>query len=359
MSKQEILNRNANQRSVQSLLCCLGLGTALYFLLVPGAVLAQAGATSRTTPDEWKAVVAAAQKEGKASIYGSISPEKLTELKGDFEKVYPGIKLEATRYSSGPIITKLDQERQTATDGADVAVTTEVVWFEDRIKEGAIKAPVGPSAGSWPPAFRLASVAPVLAMEPIVIVYNTKEVKTPISGYNDLLNPEFKGKIGVLDLVASIVVAYYDWIDKGQGGNFMSRLAMQQPRVYTSSPTGAQSVASGETPIAIFVNPASVLPLVKLGAPMKMVFPNPSFGNRLVGGVLGWSKRPNAAQVLLDYLMSVRGQTVWNSSGDSASALTNIPGSLDAKALDLVDLRPYDRETTNAYRVKFSALFKK
>lgn len=336
-----------------------GLVAAFCLLLASGAAFAQASPATKASSDEWKAIVAAAHKEGSANLYGSISPEKLDEIKADFQKVYPGIRLEAVRYSSGPIITKLDQERQTGADGADVAVSTEVVWLEDRIREGAIKAPVGPSAATWPATFTLASVAPVLAMEPIIIAYNTREVKAPITGYKDLLNPELKGKIGMLDLVASIVVAYYDWIDKGQGGNYISRLGTQQPKIYTSSPTGGQSVASGEIPIILFVNPASVLPLIKLGAPVKMVFPNPSFANRLVGGVLGWAKRPNAAQVLMDYLMSTRGQTVWNKSGDSASALPNIPGALDSKTLDLVDLRPYDREAVNAYRVRFSALFKK
>lgn len=351
------LNGDASQFVVQHYRRGLGLLGALCLLLTSGATFAQVGATVRATPDQWKAIVAAAHKEGKVSLYGSISPEKLDEIKVDFQKVYPGIRLEAVRYSSGPTISKLDQERQTGTDGADVAVSTAVDWLEDRIKEGALKAPVGPSTINWPSAYSMASVAPILAMEPLVIIYNSKEVNAPILGYKDLLNPELKGKIGVLDLVAPIVVAYYDWVDKGQGGNFMNRLATQQLRIYTSTPTGAQSVASGETPIAIFMNPASVLPLIKLGAPVKMVFPNPSFGNRLVGGILGWSKRPNAAQVLLDYLMSTRGQMVWNKDGDSASALPNIPGSLDAKTLDLVDLRPYDKKAIDAYRAKFSTLF--
>lgn len=200
----------------------------------------------------------------------------------------------------------------------------------------------------------------MLALEPITITYNTKLVKTPPAGYLDLLKPEYKGKVGLLDIQAStLVVAFYDWLGKAYGADYLARLAANQPSVYLSVPNAAQSVASGELEIANFVNTANGKPLLDQGAPIKMVFPSPGFGTRYVGMALGWSKRPNAAQVFMNYAMSRRGQTAWTGNGDGASALPNIPGSLDGRSLVLYDPAPYTPEVVKAQIAKWNQMFRK
>jgi iron(III) transport system substrate-binding protein len=89
-----------------------------------------------------------------------------------------------------------------------------------------------------------------------------------------------------------------------------------------------------------------------------MVVPSPTFGIRYTGTVFSWAKRPNAAQVLQDWLMSPPGQIAWNGGGESASPLANIPGALDSKSVTPYDPTPYTPEVVAAYTKKWNALFK-
>lgn len=311
------------------------------------------------TPDQWKKIVAAAQKEGSVTVYSAAVPPVQERLKADFEKAYPGITMAWQRYGSGQLVIKIDQERKGGADGADVAVATELGWFEARAKENMIKAPVGPAREGWPSTAMEKGILPILAMEPITIVYNTNLVKTPITGYLDLLKPEFKGRIGMEDLVATTVAAFYDWNEKSFGADYLIKLAAQQPKIYSSTPAGAQLIAAGEIAVANFINAGAAVPLVKQGAPMKVVVPQPAWATRYVSGVLGWAKRPNAALVLMDYLMSRRGQTTWNGNDDSASPLPNIPGSLNVTLVPAFDPAQWPPERVSAYRAKWTGIFRK
>src|SRR5258706_13473994 len=71
------------------------------------------------SPDAWKVVLAAAQKEGRVVFYSSTVPAVLNRLKADFEKAYPGIVVEASRNIGLEGMTKLEMERSSGSDGGD------------------------------------------------------------------------------------------------------------------------------------------------------------------------------------------------------------------------------------------------
>lgn len=327
-------------------------------MLVTGFSTQGAEATA-SSPSAWQNIVAAAKNEGTVVFYGVMSKPVMDRLTVDFQAAYPGLKLEYHRLTGGPLVTKIEQERTTGADGADVAVATERIWFEERARDGSIKAPAGPSAVSWPAEYMLSRAIPILALEGSTIVYNANLVKTPINGYADLLKPEFKGKITTQELVATVLVAWYDWLDKTQGADFVAKLADQQPRLYPAATAGLQSVAAGEVAIATFINSGFAVPMAKQMPNIRIVFPNPSFGFAYVGGAVEWSKRPNAAKVFMDYLMSARAQTLWHGQGDSASPLPNIPGSLNAKSIRPYDPAPYTPEVVKAFSARWAGMFKR
>jgi ABC-type Fe3+ transport system substrate-binding protein len=77
-----------------------------------------------------------------------------------------------------------------------------------------------------------------------------------------------------------------------------------------------------------------------------------------VVAALAHSRRPNAALVFLDYMMSRRGQGAWNGTGETASVIPGIPGSLDAKTMQPWDVFRYTAEFQRDYKVKFDKMFK-
>ena len=309
-------------------------------------------------PAEWAKTVAAAQKEGRVVVYYSAVTPVLERIKVDFEKAVPGIVFEYSRVNAG-VIGKIEAERKTGADGADVDLDSSAInWTISLARDGVLKPPSGPASRGWPAAYLLGGAAPVLAMEPITITYNTNLVKTPITGYADLLRPEFKGRLATSELLGPTLVAWYEWLEKTQGADFLPRLAAQSPRFFTGAAVTTQSAQSGEMSVAVFSNSTISMPLIEAGGPLKMLVPNPAFGIRYSGAVFSWAKRPNAGLVLLDYLMTPRGQTIWSGRGETASPLPNIPGALDAKTVTPYDPAPYTAEVVNAYTKKWNALFK-
>jgi len=323
-----------------------------------GAAFAQA--TARTAPESsWPAVLDAARKEGSVTLYTQIVPSINDRIKADFAKAHPGITLEVVRITGNSILTKLDQERQSGSDGGDVAITVELLWLEDRVKEGNLRKPVGPSRQAWPGRYLLSDTIPVLSLEPLVMAYNTSIAKSPVTGYQDLLRPEFKGRLGTTGVQALSIVAWYEWLERSQGGDFLAKLASQGPRVYTGAVPNAQAVASGEIGATAFSVPAAVMQLIETGAPVKLVIPNPALGIRWGAGIIASSRRPNASQVLMDYLMSPRGQTAWHSRGESASPLPKIPGSADVNSIQAFDPSVYNANSIADYKKKWDVIFSK
>jgi iron(III) transport system substrate-binding protein len=319
-------------------------------------VVGQGNAQPASEP--WDRVLPAARKEATVALYSAVQAPTLQRLKDGFEKAFPGMTLEAVRYPSGELMAKLEQERASRVVGADVVISTELNWFEERSRDRSLTRAFGPDSTKFPAKYIVGGTAPILGIDAIVMMYNTNLVKTPITSHLDLLRPELKGKIGTLDLLSNTVVAFNLWLEQTNGSSYLERLAAQQPRLYTSTVGGGQSLAAGEVAVMNFAALGGALPLVRSGAPVKVVFPNPSFGTAYVGAIVNWAGHPNAAQVFMNYLMSVAGQTAWHGLGDSASPLPTIPGSLDASTIQLADLSKLTPETTKVFTARWNKAFK-
>jgi iron(III) transport system substrate-binding protein len=327
-------------------------------VLLFGVSAALAASAAVAQSPEWQKVLAAAKKEGQVVLYTAQVVPVVERIAGGFRKAYPDIKLEFTRGPSGPLLSKIEQERGGNLDGADLFISTEVSWFDERAKEGKLLKPTGPAAATWPSQYVQNGSVLILALEPLTILYNKNLVSVPPKSYQDLLKPEYKGRIGTSDLAATTLIAWYDWIEKTQGSDYLLKLKALEPKLYVGASPISQAIASGEIAVSAFGNATVVTPLKEKGAPIEMVIPNPSLGIQYAGGAFGWSKRPNAAMVLLDYMMSVEGQTLWHSTGESASPRTGIKGSLVAASITPWDPSKYPPEVVKAYRDRWNKIFK-
>jgi iron(III) transport system substrate-binding protein len=306
---------------------------------------------------EWNRIVADAKKEGMAVIYTTTPPGTHDRIREDFEKLYPEIKLNVIRVIGAQINIRVDQERAAGNIEGDAIITSELVWSAEAAKRGVLRVPVGPNAQAWPDSALRQGAVPLLGVNPFAMVYNTNLVKNPPTSYQDLLRPEFKGKIGSTALVGDLNVGWYDWMEKTQGEGFLAKLAAQNIKTYPGAVAPTQGVAAGELWINMWTVTAVTNPLTEKGAPIKTVVVNPSYGAAYGGGVVAGSKRPNAALVFMDYMMSVRGQTQMAWKGEMASYLPNVPGSLDIRSVVLHDDDKYTPAVVNAFKVKWNALF--
>ena len=68
---------------------------------------------------KWDRVLAAAKKEGKLMIYGSINPKLRNEIKQGFENRY-GIELEVVAGSASTLVARWDRERSSGINVVDI-----------------------------------------------------------------------------------------------------------------------------------------------------------------------------------------------------------------------------------------------
>lgn len=342
-------------KTLSALLAGLVVLLAASIGVAPRQALAQAASAA-----DWDKVVAAARKEGKVTLYTATVAPVMQRIAADFSKAYPDITLEWFRYPSGPLMAKVDQERLSGAQSADVVSSTEAGWFEDRARENNLVRAVGPDAVKFPASYQMGAgnTAAILSLDALTIMVNTNLVKTPVENYADLLRPEFKGKIGTLDLLSTTVVAWAYWLDQTYGAGTLEKLAAQQPRLYTSTAGGGQSLSAGEWAIAAYINSGAGVPLARSGAPVKVVYVKGALATTYVGAIVKWGRNQNAAQVLMNYMMSVRGQSIWNGNGDSASPLPNIPNSLDAGTLQRIDFSKFPPERVKEMTARWNKLFK-
>ena len=75
-------------------------------------------------------------------------------------------------------------------------------------------------------------------------------------------------------------------------------------------------------------------------------------------GGMGWSKRPNATLVFMDYVMSKDGQTAWHGTGEGASPRTDVAGSIPIANITAWDTAAYPTDVANKYRAYWNGIFK-
>jgi iron(III) transport system substrate-binding protein len=267
--------------------------------LLSNGVIAQPAAqpmTARYEPAAWEKIVAAARKEGRVHFYSVALPAATERMVSGFKKAYPGIEVDVFRNASAAVMPRIDQERASSADGADIVATTDFAWFSARAKEASFLAPVGPATRNWPPQFLTSGNYATVALELFVIPYNKNLVKAPPQGYADLLKPEFKGKVGTLEAGSQSVSSWYDWLEKTQGGDFLARLKDQNPKLYVSTAPLTQAIVAGEILAGVLGIGSSTKAMMATGAPMAYVVPNPAYASSYAIAALPWSRRPNSAQ---------------------------------------------------------------
>ena len=306
-------------------------------LLVSGHRTAMAQVRSAPAASaEWTKTEQAAERQGRAVLYLSIAGVDV-RLKEAFRKTYPKIQLDVIRQPTGELISRLDAERQASSDGADVVYHTDRAWF-DHVSSQLVPA-TGPALSLYKGTknafsgdrFFTAMIAP------LSLAYNT-QVLTSLgvavpTGWEHLYNPKFaNGLVGLPESGSAVVTlqCYYN-IAQTHGMGLFEQIGKLKPRMYPGIGPTVQAIAAGAHAVGL-VGTAAPADLIKAGAPIKQIIPtNPSCYYGYFVGQVRWSKRPEAGQVLLNWILSRAGQEAVHGWGYSGSPLENIPGALRIK----------------------------
>ena len=279
---------------------------AVIFLLIGSAVELLAADAS---------LVERAKKEGTFMLYSSMNMPDVNQLFDGFRKKYPFIAPKAYTTRSAALLERVITEARAGKQFADVIQGNAFTLYL-LAKRGHTGAYVSAEAKSYPDSFRDPAggwIAVYLQLN--VLAYNTKLVARSEApkGYDDLLNPKWKGRMGLDD-------KQYIWYDgllkvmgRDKGLAYMKRLAGQAINFRSGNTLLANLLAAGEFGILINARPESIDELQQKGAPVDWVAPRPTTANVLPIAITKNAQHPNAGKLFMDYMLSEEGQKVLSS----------------------------------------------
>lgn len=340
-------------------------GTLAAALILAGCGAGGEGGGESQLAGSWEEIVAAAKEEGEVTLYSNHAPANLELLKAAFETEYPEIALTYVRGTDMDLLPKVEVENQTGSGVADVHMTTDAGWIHRSLDSGGMSVELKASAADNPDYSIGDAVLDdtffVTSATSIGLAWNTSEVPEGLSTPEDLLDPKFDGKVGVVNPAGfPAVVNIYQRMDVDYGANYVERLAEFNPRIYSSAPAITQALASGE----IWAAPgASMDVLVERGkgAPVDFALPDKPIGVPFYSHALSASPRPNAAQVLADFMITPEGQEAI--SRNYVAALPDIPGTgvegstVVAQDIELADPATLEAAAVEEYVARWEGLF--
>jgi putative spermidine/putrescine transport system substrate-binding protein len=216
-------------------------------------------------------------------LWGTTWQGVVQKASEDFTKK-TGIKVEfASQTTSGEGLTKLQAMKARPT--VDVWFTTDSVAVRAVKDADMFAALPSDKMANWKDVPDNAKSARWVGFYgyPVGIVYRTDQVKTPITAWEDLWQPAFKGKLGVpapssyqarVMLIAALLAG--GSIDNIEPG--LQKLKALKDNVvfwYTSDQQARAALAQGE--IAVLIGPTQALRVPReAGVPVTMVSPKPT-----------------------------------------------------------------------------------
>jgi iron(III) transport system substrate-binding protein len=318
----------------------LSLGVLLLWglLTAPFALAQDASVLNYEGADRTERLLAAAKKEGRLTLYTAFRPQDLPALIEPFEKK-TGIKVTHWRSGATNVLQRVLKEASGERHEVDVVLlpSTEM---EALRREKTLQPTRSPYTKDLLPAALPThrEWAPVL-LNVLVPTYNTSAIKKEDlpKTYQDLLDPKWKGKLGVESKLDEWYLSIVTSMGAEKGTKFFNELATRnglQSRLGMSLVNNL--VISGELPLALAVYRDLPEKAKRKGAPIDWFVLEPIIANAFVAGITKRAPRPAAAMLFQDYLLSEETQKLLVSL-DFHAANVKVQPSVPNMRIQLVD----------------------
>jgi iron(III) transport system substrate-binding protein len=295
--------RNLQQNRFTALALCAGFFAAS----VPALSQTNRAAeiASYQGADRQQRLVEGAKREGELMFYASIPVEDIAALGAAFEKTY-GVKVKVWRADSEGFLQRIVNESKGKRYDVDVmsgsSSALEPLYRENLLQE--VKSP-------WLADLIPQSIAPhrqwaSVYLNTIVQAYNTNLIKKDNlpKAYQDLLKPEWKGKLGIeaedFDWFAQAVAE----LGEAEGLKvFRDMVATNGVSVRKGHTLLNNLVVAGEVPLALTVYGFTAEQTKQKGAPLDWFVIPPLIARPTAAGVARYAPHPHAAVLFYDFLI--------------------------------------------------------
>jgi iron(III) transport system substrate-binding protein len=257
-------------------------------------------------PDRAQRLIAGAKKEGVVTVYSSVTVDDQKALVTAFERKY-GVKLQFWRASSENILQRAMVEYRGGRYEVD-AIETSAAEMESLHREALLVEVKSPYlADIVPAALRPHREWVGDRLNIISAGYNTNLIRKQDApkSYEDLLDPKWKGKLGIEADDSVWFGALANTMGEGKTVKLFRDLVRTNGLSVRKGHTLlANLVISGEVPYALTLYHYKAEQLKNAGAPLDWYVLPPGFARFLGTGILRRAPHPHAAVLFLDFLLS-------------------------------------------------------
>jgi iron(III) transport system substrate-binding protein len=293
---------------------------AFFFCWSLGFAQESIGIAGAATADE-------AKKEGRLVWYTSMGATDAKLVLDAFEKEYGFLKVDLVRSSDEGILSRIVNENRAGGKAFDVVSASQI---NSLVQQKMIASYFPPESKEYGQESRdPGGLWTAMYYNYYVLGYNTKQVSEAEAPkkWGDLLNPKWKGNIAIdRDEIPWYATLLAGW--KGpKTQQYMKALAKQDIQWRKGHTLIANLLAAGEFPVAI-VYSYTIDSMKKDGAPVEWIRTlDPVVAQ---GGYIALGARAvhtNSAKLFIDFVLSQKGQSIFNSRFRTPARNNMRPGS--------------------------------
>jgi iron(III) transport system substrate-binding protein len=311
--------------------------------LAAAAALAAPAAAQETTPE----LVAAAKKEGKVTWYTAVDVKVAEAVAKAFRAAYPGIDVAVERSGSERVFQRIGQEYQSGIKNVDVVNSSDAAHFLFWKQQGWLAPHTPPDVKRFAAQHRdPEGYWAVWRSTLSVIGYNTNLVpeKDAPTGYQDLLDPKWKGKLvkSHPGYSGTSLTGFYA-LTKALGWDYFEKLAKQGVQQLQSTTATPKSIASGERAVMVDGNEYNMFIEIKAKSPVKIIYAvegTPFISSPMA--MFAQAPHPNAAKVFENYMYTPKIQQLLVDIGGQRSGHPDVKEPADRTPLSKIKLLPDD-----------------
>lgn len=273
--------------------------------------------------DPWDVLYKGAKGEGKVILQLGTPTEEFKPVIDAFEKRFSGVKIEPLRATGPSMISRVVTESAAGNVSVDVAFAN-FLWVRPLLDRDLL------IKEDWKKFGNVDRSAILLDGRLLtqygfsnVIIYNTNLVspsKIPRK-WEDLINPEWKGQIAIPQTQIAVSVVLDIW-DEGKAVKYLEALGKQNLVVESGANMTLPRCANGEVALADTI--MSQIPTWKeKGSPIEVAPISPQWDSPFGLYSLKRSPHPNAARLLMAWLITPEGQAAMKKTGRGLSSPCN------------------------------------
>ena len=316
-----------NTRSVQATMLAVAL------------LLAGSAAAQDTTP----ALVAAAVKEGRVTWYSSVDVKVAEAVAKAFRAEYPEVKLDVERSGSERVFQRINQEYGSNIKNVDVVNSSDASHFIYWKQQKMLAAHTPPDVKRFPAQYKDPDgYFAVWRATLNVMGYNTNllAAKDAPTGYADLLDPKWKGKlVKAHPSYSGTALTGTFAIVKTLGWEYLEKLSRQGVQQLQSTTAPPKSIASGERVVMVDGNEYNMFIELNAKSPVKIIYPKE--GTPFVTSptaIFADAPHPNAARLLQNFLYTAKIQQLAVNEGGTRSVHPDVKEPSDRTPLSEIKL---------------------